>query len=95
MPKRILKWLFYLLYIAAGAIISHFLPENSRYILGVAITFLARWSWRVTTDKPIFIGCNCDPESRRGTTSVMCCNLCGKPDEEFWTGKKTKEVIHE
>lgn len=27
----------------------------------------------------------CECQSRTGETSVMCCNHCGKPTEEFWT----------
>lgn len=26
----------------------------------------------------------CDNEIKTGQTSVMCCNICGKPDEDFW-----------
>ena len=28
--------------------------------------------------------CNCKDEIKTGQTSVMCCNVCGLPDEEFW-----------
>lgn len=28
--------------------------------------------------------CTCDINDKTGQTSVMCCNICGKPDEEFW-----------
>lgn len=28
--------------------------------------------------------CQCKPEDKHGQTSVMCCNHCGMPDEEFW-----------
>ena len=31
------------------------------------------------------IKCNCDNEIKTGQTSVMCCNVCGKPDEAFWS----------
>jgi hypothetical protein len=30
------------------------------------------------------IQCTCDNEIKTGQTSVMCCNICGKPDEDFW-----------
>lgn len=30
------------------------------------------------------IKCQCDNEIKTGQTSVMCCNICGKPDEDFW-----------
>jgi hypothetical protein len=33
------------------------------------------------------IKCNCDNEIKTGQTSVMCCNICGKPDEKFWSNK--------
>lgn len=28
--------------------------------------------------------CECNSEYKTGQTSVMCCNVCGKPDEDFW-----------
>lgn len=35
------------------------------------------------------IECQCKNEDKHGETSIMCCNHCGKPTEEFWT-KKTE-----
>jgi hypothetical protein len=32
------------------------------------------------------IGCQCPNGAKHGETSVMCCNECGKPTEQFWTG---------
>lgn len=32
-------------------------------------------------------GCVCDNEDTTGTTSIDCCNQCGKPTEEFWIKK--------
>ena len=31
------------------------------------------------------IACQCPNEVKHGETSVMCCNHCGLPTEEFWT----------
>lgn len=28
--------------------------------------------------------CTCTPDETTGTTSVNCCNICGKPTEDFW-----------
>jgi len=28
--------------------------------------------------------CTCHDSEKHGQTSVMCCNKCGLPDEEFW-----------
>jgi hypothetical protein len=28
--------------------------------------------------------CNCKEEEKTGTTSVMCCNICGMPDDPDW-----------
>ena len=33
------------------------------------------------------LGCKCQPQDRHGETSVMCCNNCGKPTEEFWVNE--------
>jgi hypothetical protein len=30
------------------------------------------------------IGCVCSEEEKHGETSVMCCNHCGNPTENFW-----------
>ena len=30
------------------------------------------------------IKCQCKEEAKTGQTSVMCCNICGLPDEDFW-----------
>ena len=28
--------------------------------------------------------CSCTPDETTGTTTVKCCNICGKPAESFW-----------
>lgn len=28
--------------------------------------------------------CICTPDETTGTTTVRCCNICGKPTEDFW-----------
>jgi len=28
--------------------------------------------------------CHCLPEEQHGETSIMCCNRCGMPTEDFW-----------
>jgi hypothetical protein len=30
------------------------------------------------------ISCVCPNEIKTGTVSIHCCNLCGKPDEDWW-----------
>ena len=30
------------------------------------------------------ISCVCPKEIKTGTVSIHCCNLCGKPDEDWW-----------
>lgn len=30
------------------------------------------------------IQCVCDNEIKTGTVSINCCNICGKPDEDWW-----------
>ena len=30
------------------------------------------------------IRCVCHNEIKTGTVSIHCCNLCGKPDEDWW-----------
>lgn len=34
-----------------------------------------------------FIGCTCKEEEKHGTTSIDCCNHCGKPTEDFWVNQ--------
>ena len=31
--------------------------------------------------------CRCPEKIKHGETSIMCCNECGRPTEEFWTKK--------
>lgn len=33
------------------------------------------------------IECQCPENKKHGETSIMCCNECGRPAEEFWTTK--------
>jgi len=33
------------------------------------------------------IKCQCNESDKTGQTSVMCCNCCGLPDEDFWTNQ--------
>jgi len=35
------------------------------------------------------IGCSCRNDDKHGETSIMCCNRCGKPMEDFWTKQNT------
>lgn len=35
----------------------------------------------------VFIGCTCKEEEKHGTTSIDCCNHCGKPTEDFWVNQ--------
>lgn len=30
------------------------------------------------------INCVCPNEIKTGTVAIHCCNLCGKPDEDWW-----------
>ena len=34
--------------------------------------------------QPPVISCVCHNEIKTGTVSIHCCNLCGKPDEDWW-----------
>lgn len=34
--------------------------------------------------QPPVISCVCPNEIKTGTVSIDCCNLCGKPDEDWW-----------
>lgn len=34
--------------------------------------------------QPPVISCVCPNEIKTGTVSIHCCNLCGKPDENWW-----------
>lgn len=34
--------------------------------------------------QPPVISCVCPNEIKTGTVSIHCCNLCGKPDEDWW-----------
>jgi hypothetical protein len=34
--------------------------------------------------EPAVISCVCPNEIKTGTVAIHCCNLCGKPDEDWW-----------
>ena len=36
--------------------------------------------------------CVCTPDETTGTTTIACCNICGKPTESWWRcdNKKTE-----
>ena len=34
--------------------------------------------------QPLVISCVCPNEVKTGTVAIHCCNLCGKPDEDWW-----------
>lgn len=96
MAKRLIKFLLYMLYLCGGSIIAFFLPEHSRFVLGFIFSMMCAWSWKTMNQKTIeepCIGCQCS--DRPGETTIFCCNMCGKPVEEFWTGKTKMEVHHE
>ena len=61
--------------IAAYKIIKLFEPFVSN------VSYLMKASYRAGKRE---IKCDCNNEIKTGQTSVMCCNLCGKPDEDFW-----------
>ena len=45
--------------------------------------------------------CKCTPDETTGWTEVKCCNICGKPVEDFWcinnealyTGKQVADMM--
>jgi len=44
----------------------------------------------VIAPKSNFIGCSCNDNDKHGETSIMCCNHCGKPVEDFWVGNNVE-----
>lgn len=38
------------------------------------------------------IKCQCKESDKHGQTSVMCCNHCGLPDEDFWSNGEENSV---
>lgn len=37
--------------------------------------------------------CTCHESEKTGQTSVMCCNKCGLPDEDFWQPPTSPEEV--
>jgi hypothetical protein len=33
------------------------------------------------------LACDCSNEIKTGTLSIDCCNICGRPDEDWWSKK--------
>lgn len=89
MRKKYLKVALFILYFVAAGILSQFLPDQIRFAIGFIFACVSAWAWKVISSErhcKEFTGCECKGEERHGETSVMCCNHCGKPTEEFWTG---------
>jgi hypothetical protein len=42
-----------------------------------------KWTMKQLRQPPV-ISCVCPNEIKTGTVSIDCCNLCGKPDEDWW-----------
>ena len=42
-----------------------------------------RWAMQQLRKHDV-ISCVCPNEIKTGTVSIHCCNLCGKPDEDWW-----------
>jgi hypothetical protein len=34
------------------------------------------------------LACDCSNEIKTGTLSIDCCNICGRPDEDWWNKKR-------
>jgi hypothetical protein len=43
----------------------------------------------VSDCKSEHLACHCSNEIKTGTLSIDCCNICGRPDEDWWS-KKTR-----
>jgi hypothetical protein len=43
----------------------------------------------VSDSKSEHLACDCSNEIKTGTLSIDCCNICGRPDEDWWS-KKTR-----
>jgi len=42
------------------------------------------WYDTVVLPQANVISCVCPNEIKTGTVAIHCCNLCGKPDEDWW-----------
>jgi hypothetical protein len=43
----------------------------------------------VSDSKREQLSCHCSNEIKTGTLSIDCCNICGRPEEDWWS-KKTR-----
>ena len=87
-------------YLATGTLWVDYNPSTSP---DVHITFITRTVYRFLEAKaPLILPtksprgmCQCLPKDQHGETSVMCCNHCGMPTEDFWkvTPAKTQEEL--
>ena len=41
----------------------------------------------VSDSKSEQLACQCSNEIKTGTLSIDCCNICGRPDEDWWSKK--------
>lgn len=52
-------------------------------LVSVCRSYIIRRLFNNKIDVKMYCGCN--NEQKTGWTKIKCCNVCGKPDEEFWT----------
>ena len=60
------------------------LKNTAKMYSGNEVAKMMKASYQAGTKE---IKCHCDNKTKTGQTSVMCCNMCGKPDESFWPNK--------
>lgn len=63
--------------------------KESKLYTGKEVTEMMKASFRAGKRK---MKCECHNEIKTGQTSVMCCNICGKPDETFWTNEPLSDI---
>jgi hypothetical protein len=87
------KLVYYIVCLTSGLLIAYFMQAwYWSFIFGLIIAWSTDWSWRVLTlDLRDMDSIRCMCTYRPGETKIWCCNICGKPTEEFWSHQR-KEV---
>lgn len=47
MRRRIFKLAFFVIYFLAGGVISYFIPDQIKFVLGFTFALLSGWAWKM------------------------------------------------
>jgi hypothetical protein len=76
------------IYAENGEIVSECESEDLHVNYWHELPKLPNKNGEIVSDcKSEHLACDCSNEIKTGTLSIDCCNICGRPDEDWWNKK--------